>query len=125
MLRLARELPALRVVADQHGCPTCADDLAAALLELATRERGGIYHACGDEPTTWHGFAAAIIDEARRHTRLACERVEAITTAEHPTPARRPAYSVLDTARLRALGVALPSWRDGLSRVIAAAVGAS
>ncbi len=124
MLRLARERPSLRVVADQHGCPTCADDLAAALLELATRERGGIYHACGDGPTTWHGFATAIVDEARRHTALACERVEPITTAEYPTPARRPAYSVLDTGRLRALGITVPSWRSGLRRVIAAAVGA-
>lgn len=124
MLRRAREQPTLRVVADQHGCPTCADDLAAALLELARRARDGIYHACGDGPTTWHGLAVAIVDEARRHTALACERVEPITTAEYPTPARRPAYSVLDTGRLRALGIALPSWRGGLSRVIAAAVGA-
>jgi dTDP-4-dehydrorhamnose reductase len=124
MLRLARERPVLRVVADQHGCPTCADDLAAALLELATREPSGIYHACGDGPTTWHGFATAIVDAARRHTALACERVEPITTAEYPTPARRPAYSVLDTGRLRALGIALPPWRTGLSRVLAAAVGA-
>jgi len=125
ILRLARARPTLHVVADQHGCPTCADDLAAALLELATRERSGIYHACGAGPTTWHGFAAAIVDEARRHTALACERVEPITTAEYPTPARRPAYSVFDTGRLRALGIALPSWRSGLRRVIAAAVGAS
>jgi dTDP-4-dehydrorhamnose reductase len=122
ILRLAREQPILRIVADQHGCPTCADDLAAALLELATREPSGIYHACGDGPTTWHGFAAAIVDEARRHTSLACERVEPITTAEYPTPARRPAYSVLDPGRLRALGIALPSWRIGLSRVITSAL---
>ena len=125
MLRLARERPALQIVADQHGCPTCADDLATALLQLATRQRSGIYHACGDGPTTWHGFAAAIVDEARRHTALACERVEPITTAEYPTPARRPAYSVLDTGRLRALGITLPSWRVGLRRVIAAAAAAA
>lgn len=122
MLRLARERPALRVVADQHGCPTCTDDLALALLALATRERSGIYHACGDGPTTWHGFATAIVEEARRLTAIACERVEPIATAEYPTPARRPAYSVLDTGRLRALGIALPSWRTGLRRVIAIAL---
>jgi dTDP-4-dehydrorhamnose reductase len=123
MLRLARELPTLRVVADQHGCPTWADDLAAALLALATRKPSGIYHACSNGPTTWHGFAAAIVNEARHHTALVCERVEPITTAEYPTPARRPAYSVLDTGRLRALGITLPSWRVGLHRVIAAAAG--
>ncbi|HWO17730.1 MAG TPA: dTDP-4-dehydrorhamnose reductase [Kofleriaceae bacterium] len=123
MLRLARELPALRVVADQRGCPTCADDLAAALLELATRAPSGIYHARSSGPTTWHGLAIAIVAEAHRHTQLACERVEPITTADYPTPARRPAYSVLDTGRLRALGIALPSWRVGLGRMIAAALG--
>lgn len=126
MLRLASERPVLRVVSDQHGCPTWAGDLADALLALAerrTRER--LYHACGDGPTTWHGFALAIIEEARRHRTLACERIDAITTAEYPTPARRPAYSVLDTSRLRAAGITMPSWRPGLARVVADELGGS
>jgi dTDP-4-dehydrorhamnose reductase len=119
MLRLARERAVLRVVADQRGCPTWADDLADALLSLAevpARER--IYHFCNAGETTWHGFAVAIVDEARKHAQLACERIDAITTAEYPTPARRPAYSVLDTSRIRAHGIVPPSWHAGLARVV-------
>jgi dTDP-4-dehydrorhamnose reductase len=120
MLRLAGEREVLRVVADQHGCPTWADDLARALLVLAARDSLlPTYHFCNDEPTTWHGFATAIIDEARTHRALRCQRVDAITTAEYPTPARRPAYSVLDTTRIRAAGVACPSWRPGMQHVVA------
>lgn len=119
ILRLARERAVLRVVADQRGCPTWADDLADALLDLAAhpaRER--IYHFCNSGETTWHGLAVAIVDAARKHRPLACERVDAITTAEFPTPARRPAYSVLDTARVRALGIATPAWHAGLAHVV-------
>jgi dTDP-4-dehydrorhamnose reductase len=118
MLRLAQERPVLRVVADQRGCPTWADDLADALLALAAQPHERVYHYCNEGETTWHGFAMAIIDEARKHRPLACERVEAITTAEYPTPAKRPAYSVLDTARIRALGIVPPSWRVGLAQVV-------
>jgi dTDP-4-dehydrorhamnose reductase len=120
MLRLAAERPVLRVVADQHGCPTWADDLAVALLALAaTPKLADCYHFCNAEPTTWHGFATAIIDEARRHRPLVCERIEPITTAEYPTPARRPHHSVLDTTRIRELGIATPTWRTGMSTVVA------
>jgi dTDP-4-dehydrorhamnose reductase len=120
MLRLCQERPVLRVVNDQIGCPTWADDLADALLVLAQRasvER--TYHFCNDGVTSWHGFAVAIIEAARAHRAIACERVEAITTAEYPTPARRPAYSVLDTTRIRAAGAVPPSWRRGVDAVVA------
>jgi dTDP-4-dehydrorhamnose reductase len=124
ILRLAAERPVLRVVDDQLGCPTWADDLADAALVLAERAHARaplepIYHVAGAGPVTWHGFALAIVAEARRHRAVACERVEPITTAEFPTPARRPAYSVLDTARLRELGVVPPPWTIGLARVVA------
>lgn len=123
MLRLAQERPLLRVVADQHGCPTYAGDLADALLALAGHaDRAALYHYCNAGATTWHGFAEAIVAEARLHRPLRCERVEAITTAEYPTPARRPASSILDTSRLRALGIVPPSWRPGLARVVAEAL---
>lgn len=120
MLRLFQERPVLRVVSDQVGCPTWADDLADALLVLAQRpaiER--TYHFCNEGVTSWHGFAVAIVEAARVHRPGACERVDAITTAEYPTPARRPAYSVLDTARIRAAGAVCPSWRRGLEVVVA------
>jgi dTDP-4-dehydrorhamnose reductase len=125
ILRLASERTELRVVADQHGCPSCADDIADAAIGLAERATTGaalesIYHAAGAGPTTWYGFACAIVDAARARRPLACERLVPITTAEYPTPARRPEYSVLDTTRIRALGIEMPPWRTGLERVIAA-----
>jgi len=109
ILRLARERPSLRVVADQHGCPTYAGDLAQALLELAAAP-AGIYHYCNDGATTWHAFAEAIVGRA----------VTPITTADYPTPAKRPAYSVLDTTKVRALGIIPPHWSIGLQRVLGA-----
>ena len=120
MLRLAKERPLLKVVADQHGCPTWADDLADGLLALgAHRDRAPIYHYVNDGVTTWHAFASAIIELARTHRPLAVERIEAISTADYPTPAKRPANSVLDTSRIRALGITPPHWRIGLAQVIA------
>lgn len=111
MLRLAKERPVLRVVADQHGCPTYAGDLADALLALAKRPSlAHTYHFCGDGSTTWFGFAKAI---------LGADRVEPIATADYPTAAKRPAYSVLDTSWIRALGIVPPSWTIGLSQVVA------
>ena len=106
----------LRVVADQHGCPTYAGDLADALLRLAGAAPG-IYHYCNDGVTTWHAFATEIVALAGLPV-----RVEPITTAEYPTPAKRPAYSVLDTSRIRALGIVPPPWRIGLARVVADAL---
>jgi dTDP-4-dehydrorhamnose reductase len=120
MLRLAKERPVLRVVADQRGCPTYAGDLADALIALVPG--APTYHYCNAGETTWHAFANAIIAEARKHTSIACERIDAITTAEYPTPARRPAYSVLDTQRIRDAGIVPPSWQAGLARVVAHAL---
>lgn len=123
MLHLAKERPVLRVVADQHGCPTYAGDLADALLALGTvKPLAATYHYCNTGETTWHAFAAAIIDEARRRVPLACERIDAITTAEYPTTAKRPAYSVLDTTRIRQAGIVPPPWQAGLARVVAHAL---
>jgi dTDP-4-dehydrorhamnose reductase len=116
ILRLARDRPVLRVVADQRGCPTYAGDLAEALIATATAPVG-IYHYCNEGATTWHAFATAIVRQAGLGT-----RVEAITTAEYPTPARRPAYSVLDTSRVRALGIIPPPWHIGLVRVVSDAL---
>lgn len=125
MLRLAAEREVLRVVADQHGCPTFAGDIAAALLTVAARlpfsndSARGTYHFAGMPATTWHGFACAIIDAARRLRPLRVRDVQAITTAEYPTPAARPARSVLDCRRFRnTFGIAAPDWHAGLMQVI-------
>lgn len=123
ILRLAFGQPRLRVVDDQHGCPTYAGDLADALLALARQPvLEPTYHLCSDEPTTWHAFAVAIVEAAKRVRRVACEHVSPISTADYPTNAKRPAYSVLDTRKVQALGIPLRTWRSGLQRVVADAI---
>lgn len=128
MLRLARERERLTIVADQTGTPTparlIADTTALVLHALrdaaATDARFGTYHLTASGHTSWHGLASAIIDHA--HTAGLIERrpeVAAITTAEFPTKATRPAYSVLDTSKLQStFSLALPDWSEGLARVM-------
>ncbi len=127
MLRLAGERDELRVVDDQFGCPTFADDLALCVLELAGRlargaiapEALGIVHAAGAEAMSWAAFARAIVATAMAEE--ARPRVTPITTAEFPTPARRPANSVLATDKLAGLhGLHLPGASDALPRMLAA-----
>ncbi|MFO1153184.1 MAG: dTDP-4-dehydrorhamnose reductase [Rhodospirillales bacterium] len=126
MQRLALERDELRVVADQHGAPTWARLIAeaTALVLAATRhrdgwdalaERGGLYHLTSGGQTTWCDFAEAIVAaSAPAGERRA--RVVGIATSEYPTPAKRPAYSVLDCSRLAdSFGIGLPDWRDGLA----------
>jgi dTDP-4-dehydrorhamnose reductase len=126
MLRLGAERPLLRVVADQRGCPTAAADIAAALTVVARWiEDGGTgwgtYHFAAAGSTSWHGFASEIIGLAQA---LGAWRggsgpqVEAITTDQYPTAARRPMNSVLDCRKIEALGISSPPWRSSLSAVI-------
>ena len=102
MVRLARERDELRVVADQRGCPTSTRDLADAILRVAPRLSArepvwGTYHFAGTGATTWHGFASRIVDAQAPLTGRK-PKVTPITTAEFPTPARRPANSELDSS---------------------------
>lgn len=128
MLRLAREREELRVVADQSGCPTYAGDIADTLLNLAERiaeidanGAWGAYHYCGAPVTTWHGFASAIIEQARGFEALRVQTITAITTTDYPTPAARPVNSVLDSSRLAfRFGIQPRPWRDGLHAVLVA-----
>ncbi len=125
MLRLAAERDELRVVADQIGSPTPAwliADITAAILQQGITA-SGIHHLVTGGETSWHGFAEAIMAEAHRTGRLArVPRVVPITTAEFPTRASRPAYSVLDTTRLAAhYGVEIPDWRSALVTTLATA----
>lgn len=126
MLNLARTRDRLTVVADQQGCPTAADDLAGVILAIAARierdgwqERfGGVFHAAGSGETTWHGFASAIFAAAARHG-VRVPQVDPIPTSAYPTPARRPANSRLDCAKLHAVfGLSLPVWHDSMTRTI-------
>ena len=131
MLNAARKTDRLRVVADQRGCPTAAGDLAAAILAVADTlardgwddARGGLYHAAGGGETTWHGLAEAVFDAAARHGHPR-PVVEAIATADWPTPARRPADTRLDCDKLHAaFGVRLPPWRDSVAATVSTILG--
>src|SRR5205085_1036365 len=116
-----REL--VRVVNDQRGSPTFADDLAVAILDLAQQLKPApscIYHVTGQGAATWFEVAQEIFATTAKRG-LRTPRLEAITTAEYPTPAKRPANSVLDCSLFeRDYGIALPLWRDGLHRMLAA-----
>ncbi len=103
ILCLARTREELRIVADQHGCPTSTQDLAEAVFAIDRAwargiEAPGTYHFAGDGATTWHGFATAIV-EAQAQATGRRPKVSAIATADYPTPARRPANSELDSSR--------------------------
>lgn len=122
MLRLGAEREELKVVADQAGTPTPAALIADVTAQALAHPRGlsGTWHLTALGQTTWHGFAEAIFAEAVAQGVLArAPQVLPITTAQYPTPARRPAWSCLDTTRLREdFGIALPDWREALKRVI-------
>lgn len=123
MLRVGAERDVLRVVADQVGTPTPAALIADVTVQALQHDGAlsGTWHLTAKGETSWHGFAEAIFAEAVAAGVLArAPTVEAITTAEYPTPAKRPAYSHLDVAKLEQdFGVTLPRWQDGLKRVIA------
>ncbi len=139
MLRLAASRDEIGVVDDQRGCPTFAADLAevaARVISSLVSESGktpepyrenhqnderrhfGVFHATGQGDTTWCGFARAIMEGSAARGGPAC-RVNAITTADYPTPVRRPADSRLDGTRLEQVyGVRLPDWQGGLARCL-------
>jgi dTDP-4-dehydrorhamnose reductase len=126
MLAVGRKNPTLRVVADQHGCPTSAHDLAEAIASIAAQladggwqdRFGGIFHAAGTGATTWHSLAVAVFEAAARHG-MRPPVVEPISTEQWPTKAKRPLDSRLDCEKLSwTFGVRLPPWRDGLNRTV-------
>ena len=127
MLRLARDRESLNVVADQHGTPTSAELIAdVTLLAISAHRSGqmasGIYHLTPAGATTWHGFAQHIIARALKNgvvLKLSAQGINAITTDEYPTAARRPKNSTLNSEALeRALRVELPHWTAHANRAI-------
>jgi dTDP-4-dehydrorhamnose reductase len=124
MLRLAAERPVLRVVADQVGCPTAAGDLARALQAIALRLMGdpaaasGTFHFVNEGEASWHSFAQAILARGATHGHPS-PPVEAITTADYPTAAIRPANSRLSTAALSAAyGIRPRQWVDAMAETV-------
>jgi dTDP-4-dehydrorhamnose reductase len=145
ILRLATQREELRIVRDQIGAPTLSSEIAAAttniLAQVRDNERrsfsladlSGIYHMTAGGETSWYDFATSILEEAAASSAaspwfaaatsslpLIARRVIPIATKEYPTPARRPAYSVLSNARLnRTFSLQLPDWRKQLHSVFA------
>ncbi|WP_429912503.1 dTDP-4-dehydrorhamnose reductase [Glycocaulis sp.] len=123
MLHLGADRDELRVVDDQHGCPTAAHELARCLLVAARAmaeggRAGGVYHLAGEGETSWAGFADATFDRAAPHwgRRPAVTR---ITSAEYPTPAPRPANSRLDSSRFEAeFGTRPAGWEASLGEIV-------
>jgi len=140
ILRLAAERAEISVVADQIGAPTSAPLLARTTLAVLQRIAAdgpqsdaaaavsGLYHCTAAGETSWHGFATLVVDEARARgvvLKLAPDGIRPITTAEWPTPARRPANSRLDTTKLAdTFGVRLPEWDDEVRETVARVVAA-
>lgn len=130
MLRLAADRDELRVVADQHGAPTDTSLIVQGTLAALDRwsqasaagrqALGGVHHLVASGATTWHGFASAILEQASTAGLIAkLPRVLAIGSAEFPTPAARPAWSLLDNRGFaQQFGLALPDWQAGLRHVL-------
>lgn len=120
MLRVGAERDHLRVVADQIGAPTPAHWIAEASLKALEAGARGLYHLAPQGQTSWHAYAEAIFAGAVARGLLAkAPSVEAIPSSAYPTPAARPAWSVLDSGKLeRDAGVRLPGWRVGLDEVL-------
>ena len=124
MLRLGAERPALRVVDDQHGCPTAAADIAQAVAAITLRliddpaAPVGTYHFVNGGDTTWCGLARHVFQTAAKFGGPQ-PAVEAIATADYPTPAKRPANSRLSTGKLAAdFGIRARPWQDAMDEVV-------
>ncbi|WP_336046126.1 dTDP-4-dehydrorhamnose reductase [Solibacillus ferritrahens] len=113
MLRLAESNEIVSVVGDQLGSPTYTVDLANVLLDMIQSEEYGIYHASNEGFCSWAQFAEAIFEMESKAT-----AVNAITTAEYPTKAKRPANSKMDKSKLAEVFAILPTWQDALSRYL-------
>lgn len=113
MLRLAESYETVSVVGDQLGSPTYTVDLAKVLLDMVQTEKYGIYHASNEGFCSWAEFAEAIYKEAGKVI-----AVKAISTAEYPTKAKRPANSKMDKSKLAEMFSTLPTWQDALSRYL-------
>ncbi|MHB1292627.1 MAG: dTDP-4-dehydrorhamnose reductase [Sulfuricella sp.] len=129
ILRLAGELDELKIVGDQIGAPTSSRMIAETTAQILAQcfspiahspslitHYSGLYHLTAAGQTSWHGFAAAILESRARLIGTAGPRLSPIPTSAYPLPASRPHYSVMSNDRLqRAFGVAIPSWQSGLS----------
>ena len=121
MLRLGAEREELRIVADQIGSPTWSYDIADRITQLLANSAMGTYHFANSGVASWYDFAVAIFSEAQKlGFPLAIKEIIPITTAEYPTSAQRPAYSVLSKVKIsRTLGNYPPHWYQSLQKMLA------
>ncbi|MGY0391261.1 dTDP-4-dehydrorhamnose reductase [Bizionia sp. KMM 8389] len=116
MIRLSKDKEQLSVVSDQVGTPTYAKDLAQVVMQLITtnNEEYGLYHFSNEGVASWYDFAKAIFDQTKASLKLL-----PIKTSEYPTPAKRPAFSVLDKSKIKsALQIEIPHWNDSLKQAL-------
>ncbi|RRZ94548.1 dTDP-4-dehydrorhamnose reductase [Erwinia sp. 198] len=121
MLRLGKERPGLSIIDDQRGCPTYAGDIASAVMEIifAVSRPTGIYHYSGVGEVSWYGFANAIFQKAFTIGLLEkMPELSPIPTAQFPTPAKRPKYSVMSTDKIAAAGIKPVSWPPRVDYVL-------
>lgn len=133
IIRLASERDNLRIVADQFGAPTSSDSIADAVLALLTAwqpqnsHQTGIYHLSNQGKTSWHGFSCEIVNQYNAlladkdwpALKANVDSIAAITTADYPTPAARPAHSCLNNSKLKEVfGIELPCWQAALQQVM-------
>ncbi len=117
MIRLGREREQLGVIFDQVGTPTYAHDLATAIMTAIDKGiKPGVYHFSNEGVTSWYDFTKSI----HRLSGINTCQVSPLHTAEYPTPASRPAYSVLDKTKIKAAyGIEIPHWEESLAKCIA------
>jgi dTDP-4-dehydrorhamnose reductase len=123
MLRLGSESDKLHIVSDQVGCPTYAQDIARSIVkiipQLKLKKEGGLYHYCGEQSCSWHEFALAIFEKAKACNLKIPRTINPIETSAYPTPAKRPAFSVLECSKIESdFGVTRSNWMDGIQRVL-------
>jgi dTDP-4-dehydrorhamnose reductase len=125
MLRLGKEKEIIKVVSDQFGCPTSATDLAETVVNISKQISGnhkfswGTYHYCGHGVTTWYKFAKTIFEIANHYQNYKVSSVRAITTAQYPTRAKRPAFSALDCSLVKKhFGINTKPWQESLKKTI-------
>ena len=125
MLRVGRERQTLNVVDDQYGCPTCAADLANAILAVCDEighgkdDGWGTYHFCGKGITTWYEFAKAVFENAERLGMAKTPVIVPVGTSQYPTAAKRPAFSALDCSKIEtAFGIRIKPWPNSLKSTV-------
>lgn len=129
MLKLAREREELKVVDDQIGAPTWSRTIAEATAQILSQStqnvpcflasKSGVYHLSASGQTSWYGFASAIFEHDRKSSERKMQRLIAIASDQYPTPAKRPAYSLLDTHKLsNTFGLAFAPWQRSLELVL-------